>query len=613
MSIYTVLRKVYRNLTPKGRRLAPWVLLAFLLMSVFEVFGVAAILPFMMLVARPALVESHPILHQIYMVFGFSSPRIFIEAAGMAVLLTLALGNFVALATTWISLQFAGSEQAQISTLLLRRYLSRPYVWFLERNTALLGRNVLSEAGTIPYGIVLPLMRLFSRILVVCLILTGLLCLNPLIALATSATLGGAYLCVWMFTRERLSSLGRERMAAEAAKYKLALEALNGIKATMVLGREETFLKDYSVWAWRSARILTSQGMLNESPRFLLETLAFGSVIAIVLVLIAHNGDVSVVLPLVSVFTLGAYRLMPALQQAFSYLSSIRGNLAALDFLDQEILDAKAVFRSLEREKPLRLTSEFCLKDIEFTYPGTEAPVIRGLSLRVKKNTSVALVGSTGAGKTTLVDILLGLLTPQKGVLEVDEVQLSEQSLRGWQANIGYVAQEVYLTDDSVGANIAFGVPKEEIDWAAVESAARLSNLHEFISRDLPDGYATVVGERGYRFSGGQRQRVGIARALYANPEVLVLDEATSSLDGLTESAVMEAVQRLSSQKTIVMIAHRFSTIQACDIIYLLENGKVVDEGSYDQLLRTNVKFQAMARAAESTPEPPVVSAQDLK
>ncbi|MBT9585534.1 ABC transporter ATP-binding protein [bacterium] len=595
-----MLSKLLQVLTPQMRRELPWMLAAFLLTAIFEVSGVAAILPFMMLVAKPELMESHTVLHQIYVFSGQPSPRVFIVAAGLGVLGTLALGNLVAAATTWFSLKSIGREHAALSEGLLTRYLSSPYSWFLQRNTAALSRNVLSEVGIIPFAIVLPLLRLLSRLLVVGLIVGGLVYLNPLVALLTSTSLGLAYGIIWSRTKGRMSSLGKDRIRVEADRYRVAAEALQGIKTTMVLGREESFLDRYRRSAKTAADIQAAQGILNELPRFLLETLAFGGVICIVLALVAQGEDLTDVLPTITVFTVGAYRLLPALQQGFSYLACIRGNLPSLDYIVEEHSHLAAEIRHLHRPAPLKLDRQIELKNVTFSYAAAGNPVVQDISLVIRRNTSIALVGSTGSGKTTLMDLLLGLHQPQSGSMQVDDVALDGNTLRGWQANVGYVSQDIFLLDDTIAANVAFGVAPESINIQAVKRALQLANLDDFVNAELADGYLTLVGERGVRLSGGQRQRIGIARALYADPQVLIFDEATSSLDSVTETSVMEAIQSLATQKTLIMVAHRLSTIQDCDIIYLLAGGRIVDSGSYHELLETSDVFRQMAKGSNA-------------
>ena len=293
---------------------------------------------------------------------------------------------------------------------------------------------------------------------------------------------------------------------------------------------------------------------------------------------------------------------MPSLQQIYTNVSTMRYNYAALDLLYNDFAQFPNSFILTEKLPansaqmiPLTFQNKIELNDVIYRYPSTNENVINELDIKIHANTTVGIVGSTGSGKTTIIDIILGLLKPSAGNLKVDELSITEENVRNWQLNLGYVPQSIYLTDDTITKNIAFGIPESDIDLEAVKRAANIANIDKFIINDLPDGFNTLVGERGVRISGGQRQRIGIARALYRDPKILILDEATSALDGITENAIMDAINKLSHQKTIIMIAHRLTTVKACDVIYILENGKVIESGTYTELMDSSHRFQNMA------------------
>lgn len=287
-------------------------------------------------------------------------------------------------------------------------------------------------------------------------------------------------------------------------------------------------------------------------------------------------------------------------------MTVVRYNLPALDILYKDLIqrdtDSDMAFDHTDAVPPLEFKDRIELRDVVYYYPNTSTPAVNKLNLDIKSKTTVGFVGVTGSGKTTTVDIILGLLSPTKGQLIVDGTEINPSNLRSWQKNLGYVPQSIYLTDDTVMRNIAFGIRDRDIDSKAVERAAQIANLHDFIMHDLPDGYNTVVGERGVRLSGGQRQRIGIARALYNDPKVLIFDEATSALDGITENAIMEAIQNISRKKTIIMIAHRLTTVQECDVIYMLEQGKVTARGTYSELIESSSQFRRMANVSNPGP-----------
>jgi ABC-type multidrug transport system fused ATPase/permease subunit len=343
---------------------------------------------------------------------------------------------------------------------------------------------------------------------------------------------------------------------------------------------------------------------LRELPRLVLETLAFGGILALVLYLMATQGNVAAILPIVGLYAFAGYRLLPAFKALFKSLAILRFHTATVQVIDREVTENRAGLKEkhplTEFRTPLLFSQAVELREVTFSYPTSKRPALQHVSVVIPHRHSVAFVGPTGAGKTTLVDILLGLFTPQSGCLMVDGIPIRGENLLGWRHILGYVPQQIYLCDDTVTRNIAFGIPDEQIDPAAVEGAARIANVHDFIVKDLPRGYETLIGERGVRLSGGQRQRIGIARALYHDPDVLIFDEATSSLDGITENVVLEAINNMARTKTLIMIAHRLSTVESCDVIYLLDLGHVVGRGTYDELVASNEKFRAMAHWGSS-------------
>jgi ABC-type multidrug transport system fused ATPase/permease subunit len=345
-------------------------------------------------------------------------------------------------------------------------------------------------------------------------------------------------------------------------------------------------------------------GIVSSLPRYALEVIAFGGILLIVLYFLGAEQRSTQMVPLLAVYAFSGYRLLPALQGVFSGITTVRLNMAALDVLHRDLtgdrneVDPELVLAGTEGLQPLPFNKELELRKVSFNYHGVEDHVLKGICLKITPNTTIGLVGPTGSGKTTTVDIILGLLAPTSGQLLADGMEISGDNLARWQRNLGYVPQNIFLCDDTITRNIAFGVPDSEIDMTAVVRAARIANLADFVENELPKGYETEIGERGVRLSGGQRQRIGIARALYRDPAVLIMDEATSALDGVTEEAVMDAIRNLSRKKTIIMIAHRLTTVQDCDMIYLMEHGKIIDQNTYVELQKSSEWFKAAARTA---------------
>jgi ATP-binding cassette, subfamily B, bacterial PglK len=336
--------------------------------------------------------------------------------------------------------------------------------------------------------------------------------------------------------------------------------------------------------------------VIAQLPRYALEAIAFGGMLLVILYLMAKSGSFASALPIIALYAFAGYRLMPTLQQIYQAFTQLRFAGPALEALHKDLSSLQAADVQHGHLSPLPLTQAITLNQVSYRYPHAPQPALKGIDLTIPAHSTVGFVGATGSGKTTAVDVILGLLEPQEGVLNIDGQPITAANRRQWQRAIGYVPQHIYLADDSVAANIAFGANAKDIDPQAMERAATIANLHEFVVNDLPQGYATTVGERGVRLSGGQRQRIGIARALYQNPQVLILDEATSALDNLTEQAVMEAVNNLGHDITIILIAHRLSTVRQCDQIFILERGEVKAQGTFEELKQANERFRAMAQ-----------------
>ena len=594
-----VVRKLFDLLSPGERGRLYLLFLALFVMAGIEMVGIASILPFMAVVSSPAVVRSNRWLKLSYDYFGFTSLHGYLLFLGTVVLVLMVCTNLFKAFYTWASLKYDNNLNYTLGRRLLACYLQRPYEFFLSRNSTELGKNVLAEVRDVVIGVLSPGMQVLASSLLCLFILVLLMAVDPMIALAITAVLGGVYGLVYLAARRRLLEVGAQQVEANTLKYRFAGEALSGIKDLKILGKEWVFLERYAQQARRHAAANVSAGVIAQLPRHALEIIAFGGILLIVLSSLRSEQEVAKVVPILSVYAFAGYRLLPALQNIFSGVSSVRVGLPRLEVLHEDLLHgtgADTEGPGTGALLPLPLRQSLMVEEVGFRYQGTKEAVLNGFSLEVLPNTSIGLVGPTGSGKTTAVDLILGLLAPTSGRLLVDGAELTGERLRRWQRNLGYVPQQIFLSDDSIARNIAFGVPEAEVDLDAVHRAARIANLHQFVENELPEGYDTVIGERGVRLSGGQRQRIGIARALYSNPEVLIMDEATSALDGVTEEAVMDALRTLSGTKTVILIAHRLTTVKECDVIYLMERGRIVNQGTYQDLLKSSSWFQAAAR-----------------
>lgn len=614
-----IARQFLRLCNPSERRRLAGMIAAMTASAVWAAFGIASVVPFIGLVANRTAMNEHAWLRRAYEWSGVATPEGFLFLVGLATLGMLIASNAARAFTEWRILRFARDLEDRLATQLFATYLAQPYSFFVDRHTAELSRNVLAEVASVVNGLVVPAMNGLAHLLLAIVIVALLVVVDAWLALWVLGTLGGIYGAVFAISRSKQSRLGADRVATNALRFKVTSEALGGIKAVKALDREREFLARFSRASRRHARLLASNAVLRDLPRYAVESIAFGGMLVIVLYLIGAGYRLDRALPLVGLYAFASYRLMPALQQVFTAVVHVRFNAAALGQLHQELTgDGQRTARgraprphvpsstppAADAEpaavEPPPFTSAIRFHDLTFTHAGAAAPALRHIDLVLRRNQTVGLVGATGSGKTTLVDLLLGLLDADAGSISVDGVPLTGEMMPAWRRRIGYVPQQIFLADDSVRRNIAFGLPDSEIDEEAVVRAARLACIHDFVAA-LPDGYDTAVGERGVRLSGGQRQRIGIARALYGNPELLVFDEATSALDVPTEDAVMDAILAVAGQKTVVLIAHRLSTVKACDVVYLLDEGRIVASGRYDELLASEATFRAMTGSPAGT------------
>jgi len=594
------------DLLERRDRWRAWLLLCMILgMGLLETVGVASIMPFVAVLANPDLVENNRYIKPIYDWVGFDTPRHFILLLGFVVLALAISTTLFKAATTWWMLQFTTMRGFTLSQRLFRGYLYRPYAWFLRRHSADLSKTVFSEVGQVIGGAMMPAMQLVAHGTIVLLLLALLVAIDPILALTIAAVLGGIYGVIFWTTRHYLDRIGADRVQANRQRFMVSSEAFGGIKDVKLLGLEGSFLKRFREPSRRFVRHQIANQLIIQVPQYALQIMTVTGVLLIVQYQTFTSGGVGQALPLIAVYALAGYRLLPAVQKVYKEISSLRFAQAALDSLHHDLVETA---KSCPTDRPpastdvraVPLNHSLALRNVSFSYPGASTHALADLSIVVPARSTVGIVGRTGAGKTTAVDMILGLLDPDKGELIIDNEIITAENKRAWQKSLGYVPQHIFLMDATVAANIAFGVSRSKIDLEAVERAARLSNLHTFVSEELDKGYQTHIGERGVRLSGGQRQRVGIARALYHDPEVLIMDEATSALDNITERAVIEAVNNLAARKTIVLIAHRLTTVRRCDLIFLLDHGRVIAQGTYDELAGNSEPFREMVNATMS-------------
>jgi len=593
-----MIRKLFALLTPPERKRAVILFSLILVMAFLDMLGVASIMPFIAVLAKPEIVQTNAILSLIFSFshqFGIQTSEQFLLVLGILVFVLLLTSLAFKAFTAYTQNRFAFLREYSIGKRLVEGYLHQPYSWFLDRHSADLGKTVLSEVQAVIHGGVLPLLTIMAQSAIVIAMLILIIIVDPLLAFSVGVVLGLAYTGIFVVVSGRLNRLGQARIYANKERFNALSEAFGGAKEVKVGGLEQLYIQRFAKPAEIYAKGQATAQVISQLPRYALEALAFGGMLLVILYLMAQSGSLDSSLPIIALYVFAGYRLMPALQQLYIAFAQLRFAGPAIDALYKEFISLQDTGVNTFSLSPLELNQNIELSQVSYRYPGASGLALKGINLMISAHSMVGFVGTTGSGKTTTLDVILGLLEPQEGSLKIDGKPITTNNLRQWQSAIGYVPQHIYLIDGSIAANIAFGVDEKELDLQAVECAAKIANLHEFVITDLPQGYATTVGERGVRLSGGQRQRIGIARALYHKPKILILDEATSALDNLTEKLVMGAVSNLGYEITIIIVAHRLSTVRYCDKIYFLELGEVAATGTFDELINKNERFRILA------------------
>ena len=582
--LQALLKRLWRHLS-KRRRSQFVQLLGLMLVSAFlEVISLGAVLPFLGVLIAPESIFNHPIVKEVAPVFGVATAEQLVLPFAVAFAVAALVAGAVRTLLLWASTRIAFAGGSDLSIEVYRRSLYQPYQVHVARNSSEVLSSITDKANSVVGGVMLPLLTLVSSIVVLIAIIMALIAIDPLVALVSTIGLGTSYgLFTWL-SRKRLRR-NSQRIAHEQTKViKVIQEGLGGIRDVLLDGTQSVYCDIYLKADQTLRRAQGNNVFIAGSPRYTMEALGVLLITALAYTLSRQIGGVGAALPVLGALALGAQRLLPALQNIYNSWASIVGSQSSLvdiiKLLDQPLSDVD----SQPAPMPLICRDGIRFNAVRFRY-GDDSPwVIDGLTLGIPVGARVGFVGRTGSGKSTTLDLLMGLLKPTEGELLVDGQPISGSRLRAWQRAIAHVPQSIYLADTTLAENIAFGVPPEAIDMKRVQMAARQAQISEYIE-SKPEAYQALVGERGIRLSGGQRQRIGIARALYKQASVLVFDEATSALDNATEQFVMEAIEGLDRKLTVLIIAHRLTTVQHCDIIVELNNGRVVAQGTYQELL----------------------------
>lgn len=589
-----MLRNLLDLLLPAERAQAFFLTAWVLIVALMDVIGIASIMPFIGVLSNPELIQTNEYLAKLYEFSGCQSSHDFLFLLGVIVFFLLLISLSLKAISVYVQTRFTLKIEYSLGRRLLSGYLNQPYEWFLNQNSSELGKSILAEVHSVIVGGFAPMMGVITHGIVAVTILILLLFVDAFLALVVFITLTTSYFLIFKALKKLLKGIGQTRFDSNHQRFSAINEVFGGIKDVKLGGLEDIYLEKFAKPSLAYSKSNAASQVINIMPRFALEAVAFGGLLLMILYMMSMNDNIEAVLPIIALYALAGYRLLPALQQIYEGFSKLKFSTPAVKKLHNDLTKLKKITENSERHSIL-FSKSIELKNVIFSYHKSKKPAIDNISLVIPAYKSIGFVGPTGSGKSTIVDIILGLLSPHEGEVRIDSKALDASNCREWQKNIGYVPQHIYLSDDTIEANISFSEHKNHIDKAAVMRAAKIASLHEFISKDLPEGYDTVVGERGVRLSGGQRQRIGIARALYHSPRLLVLDEATSALDNITERAVMDAVANINHEITIIMIAHRLSTVRECDKIFFLEEGKIKLEGTYSDLVKRDEVFRSMA------------------
>lgn len=582
-TLITLVRRLWKHVSRRRRAQFELLLLLTIIASFAEVLSIGAVLPFLGVLTAPEQVFKHPVAQPFITALRLTTPDQLLLPLTMVFSVAALLSGGMRWLVLSVQTRMGHAIGAEFSVEIYRRTLYQPYSVHLARNSSEVIAGMTTKTSVLVNNTVLPLLTIMSASLMLVAILVVLIIIDPVVAIGAFTGFGLIYLLVIWLTKHGLARDGKQISRESTRVIKALQEGLGGIRDVLLDGSQATYCRIYSDADLPLRQAQANIQIISGSPRFGIETLAMILIAWLAYMLSSKPGGMAIALPVLGALALGAQRLLPVLQQIYLSLAAMRGGQAslsdALDLLDQPMpQDADEPLPT-----PIPFGSKICLEGVGFSYGQDTRPVLRQVDFVIPKGSRVGFIGTTGSGKSTLLDLVMGLLEPSEGRLLVDGTELTVKNRRAWQAHIAHVPQTIFLADTTIAENIAFGVPPELIDHDRVHEAAVRAQIADAINA-LPEGYRSHTGEGGTRLSGGQRQRIGIARALYKRADVIVLDEATSALDNETEHSVMEAISKLGSAYTVLMVAHRLSTLASCDQVVELAQGRIHRTGSYSQI-----------------------------
>jgi ABC-type bacteriocin/lantibiotic exporter with double-glycine peptidase domain len=579
--------KVFTLLSSGDKKIASLLTLMLLIVALIDTLGVASIMPFIAVISKPEIIENNNILAHAYKFFSFENRTNFLFFLTFVVLMILVISSLLRAISLWAILKFTYAQEHILGLKLLESYFSQSYEWFLNRNSTDLGKFILSESEKVIQGCLIPIMMIISHGCVVFFLLLLLILIQPLLSVYLIVALAISYGGIYLFFRKIISQYSFDRVLVNKKRFEVLNEAFSGIKEIKLSGLEALFVNSYRYFSKRYAHLLAQEQIIGQTPKYIFESISFGGMLIITLYLIKSAAGVEDAIPLIALYAFAGYKIMPSVQQIYFAITRLQFSSSILNEILGE-LSIKKPKRQFKKSLSFYIRKSISLEKVFFKYINSRDYILKNINFKIHAHTSVGIVGKTGSGKTTLIDVILGFLEPTSGFIVVDGKKITLKNLKTWQNSIGYVSQNSFFSDDSISSNIAFGLPKTDINFSKLVSVAKIAHVHDFVL-DLPQGYDTAIGERGVKLSGGQKQRIAIARALYREPRFLILDEATSSLDSFTEKLVMDSIRSLNHRITIIIIAHRLNTLRFCDDIYEVRSRSIFRIGTYSNLLQKKV------------------------
>lgn len=590
-------KKVYQLLPPGDNYKLAVLFLMMLAASVITLAGIGMVPVFVSLVIDSDWILSQPIVGPFLENYSINTPQRLVIFGAAVLIMSYFLKDLYMVFYEYLRLSYMLNRHLYLQNRLFNAYMRSRYTFFIRRNSSELLRNVSAEVGRIIDGTLQPVLVMLLNVIMTAVIIGGLLFVEPLITLVGILLFGITSYGYLRITKNKIRQFGRESLRYRQLTTMAILQGLGGFKDAKVLNREKHFLNTYSENARKHKVYDLWRGVINALPIHMIELIALTGILFIAIVMVMQMRELNSIITILALYGAAIAKLKPCISSIVLSMNSLRYNVYSVQAIHDDLmmLEGSPVYQmQLEsKAETMYITDTIEIKNLEYRYPGTTEPAIRNVNLTIPKNHSIAFIGESGAGKTTLIDVILGLLEPQKGTIKADGKNVFD-NIRAWQRNIGYIPQFIYLTDDTIRNNICFGIPEDQIDEERLWSAVETAQLAGFIKK-LENGLDTLTGERGVRLSGGQRQRIGIARAVYNNPQILIMDEATSALDNLTERYVVKSIEKLRGVKTIIMIAHRLTTVQHCDTIYLMKNAEIIAGGTYDELLVNSSEFRKIS------------------